>query len=311
MAQKKSLYEILKVQADATYTDIRAAYEMRLQALDSGSQSLLKEDADVQRRLLTLAYSTLSTPLSRDAYDAQLAVREASTKPPSSALVAASLGNPSAAEIRADAMLMRADAMSLRADAMGFRADSLDRQSPAGSRIGASPVVSRVLSSFKTALLTLGTLAALGMVIKIVLHFNLTGQSDAVTSARSANSASSEKIFLQDYYQTWGVRPASRAEAELLDAQRRSDEDATRAQKQAEDEKKKVLRAEREFEAESRKRGAQVSAELDFAEEKARQARQYDEQQKERAERMKAQAERQRIEAKQAEWQRTLDTPTN
>ncbi len=308
MAQKKSLYEILKLEADASYSEIRAAYEMRVQALDSRSQSLLTEDADLQRRLLTLAYSTLSTPLSRDAYDAHLADRKASTKPPSSALVAASLGNPSAAEIRADAMLMRADAMSLRADAMGFRADSLDRQSPAGSRIGASPVVSRVLSSFKTALLTLGTLAALGMVIKIVLLFTMTGQSDAVTSARSANS---EKIFLQDYYQTWGVRPASRAEAELLDAQRRSDEDATRARKQAEDEKKKALRAEREFEAESRKRGAQVSAELDFAEEKARQARHYDEQQKERAERMKAQAERQRIEAKQAEWQRILDSPTN
>jgi hypothetical protein len=204
-------------------------------------------------------------------------------------------------------MLMRADAMSLRADAMGIRADSLLGEPRAGSGLAASPIWSRLRSASKTALLTLGTLAAIGMVVKIVFLFTLSHPADDA----GARQLASEKVYLQEYFQTWGVRPANRAEADALDAERRAGEDSSRAQRQKEEEKIRMAQKEREFEEESRRRGAQVSAELQFAEEKARLAQVQEDRQLEQARHAKEDAERRRIEAEQAKWRRILETPSN
>jgi hypothetical protein len=307
MATKKSLYEILQLAPDASYAQIRSAYEDLCQSLEATQSVRSKEDYDTQQRLLKLAYSTLATPLSRDAYDAQLASRPGVARAPSDALVATGPVTRSAAEIRAEAMLMRADAMSLRADAMGIRADSLLGEPQAGSGLAAGPIWSRLRSASKTALLTLGTLAAISMVVKIVFLFTLNRPSDDA----GARERASEKVFLQDYYQTWGVRPANRAEADALDAERRAREDSSRTQRQKEEEKVRMEKAEREFEEESRRRGAQVSAELQFAEEKARLAQVQEDRQLEQARHAKEEAERRRIEAEQAKWRRILETPSN
>jgi hypothetical protein len=306
MAIKKSLYEILQLAPDASFAQIRASFESLCQSLEAQQPDLPPEDYITQLRLLKLAHSTLATPLSRDAYDAYLASRQAAARAPSDALVPTPPAGRSAAEIRAEAMLMRADAMSLRADAMGIRADGLLGDVPAGAGL-ASPLWSRLLASSKTALLTLGTLAAIGMVVKIVLLFTLSRPSDDA----GARERASEKVYLQEYYQTWGVRVANRAEAEALDAERRTREDSSRTQRQKEEEKVRMEKAEREFEEESRRRGAQVSAELQFAEEKARLAQVQEERQLEQARQVKEEAERRRIEAEQAKWRRILETPSN
>ena len=259
MANKKSLYEILELTRDASYPEISASHERLLQALESRQPTLSREDFTLQRRLLKVAHSTLSTPLSRDAYDAHLHHRSEPAGSDSTALALSTSAQQSAAQIRAEALLMRADALSLRADALGLKA---------GAGLAEGPIASRLLSYFKTALLTLGTLAAVGMVIQVVFMFTVNRQ--ALEAAR-APMASDEKTYLQEYYQTWGVRPATRAEAEAMDAERRANEEAKRAQQRIETEKKKAEKLERDFETESRKRAEQVSAELQRAQERARQ----------------------------------------
>lgn len=310
MTNKKSLYQILEVANDATYPEIRASHERLLQALDSRQATLSREDYNNQLRLLRVAFSTLSTPMSRDSYDAHLSIRKESAKPQSVALATTPPADPGAAAVRAEALLMRADAMALRAEAMGLKADLLSGQPLPGAGRSTHPVVGQLLTSSRTVLLTLGTLVAIGMVFKVAFMVTRGVQSEQVVNSRSP---SEDKVFLQDYYQTWGVRPASRAEAELLDAERRKNEDAKRAQRQIDDAKRNAAQAEHRFEVESRRRGEQVSAELQYAEERARLAAQQEDRQKEyaraEAERQRLEAERRHVEAEQAKWQRILAAP--
>jgi hypothetical protein len=309
MTKKKSLYEILEVPQDAGYAEIRASNERLLQALEDRHSALSREDYTLQLRLLKVAYNTLSTPASRDAYDAHLSTRSEPTRPGSALLVtspAPSMGGTAAA-IRADALMMRAEAMTLRADALGLKADLLTGQLDGHGGALGRPAASRWYRGLKRALLTLGTLAALGMVFKVVFMLLLTRQPEESVGGRGA---SEEKVFLQEYYQTWGVRPASRAEAALMDAQRRKNEEAVREQRQADEAKKAAEAAERNFESEARKRGEQVSAEVQYAEEKARQAQLYEARQKEDEKQRIAEAERSRLEAERAKWRSVLQTPS-
>jgi len=310
MTNKKSLYQILEVANDATYAEIRASHERLSQSLDSQRSSLSREDYNNQLRLLKVAFSTLSTPMSRDSYDANLSIRKESAKPQSLALVPMTPADQGAAAVRAEALLMRADAMALRAEAMGLKADLLSGQPPPSADRSAHPFVGQLLTSSRTVLLTLGTLVAIGMVFKVAFMVTRGVQSEQVVNTRSS---SEDKVFLQDYYQTWGVRPASRAEAELMDAERRKNEDAKREQRQMDDAKKNAAQAERRFEIESRRRGEQVSAELQYAEERARLAAQQEDRQKEymraEAERQRQEAERRHVEAEQAKWQKILAAP--
>lgn len=300
MTQKKSLYEILELPQDATYPDIQAAHEKFLRSLESRQSTLSLEDYKLQARLLRVAYSTLSTPSSRDAYDAHLNLRNEALQPNSALQVAPP--NASAAALRADALLARAEAMALRADALGLRADIVSAYPGAGPSTSGSGTVPRLLASFKTVLLTLGTLVALGMILKLVFLF-MAGRPPA--QADNARSQAADKVFLQEYYQTHGVRPASRAEAELMDAARRKSEEAQKAQRTLNE---TAVQAEQKFEEESRRRGEQVSIELQYAEQKAWLARQQEERQKDEEQRMKAELERLRLEAEQAKWRRSLQT---
>ena len=174
MTQKKSLYEILELQQDADYADIRAAYERLQRLLESQQSALSREDYATQLRLLKVAFSTLSAPSSRDAYDAGLHLRTDSARPGSALLVTPAASSSNTAGIRADALMMRAEAMTLRADALGLKADLLTGQldGPGGAATG--PAASRWFKSMKRALLVLGTLAALGMVFKLVFMLVLS-----------------------------------------------------------------------------------------------------------------------------------------
>lgn len=304
MAPKKSLYEILEVPAHATYAEIRASYERLVQALDSRQAALSRDDHTMQMRLLRVAYNTLATPSSRDAYDASLAVRNEPAQPGTALLVTpAAAGSASPSVMRADALMMRAEAIALRADALGLKADLLSGQAqPAVSDV--PPVVARLLRYAKRTLLTLGTLAAIGMVLKVVFLLSVSQQPGGVVV--TTPGPADDKAFLQEYYQTYGVRPASRAEAALLDAERRKNEEARRAQKQQEDAARHAELAQRRFEEDARRRGEQASIELRYAEERARQAQQEEERQREYEARAKEEAERERTEAMQERWRQEL-----
>lgn len=308
MNKKKSLYEILEVPQNAGYPEIQASHARLLEALEARQSVLSRDDYTMQLRLLKVAYSTLSTPMSRDAYDAHLTTRTEPVKPNTALQItptpSASL---SAAALRADAMLMRAEAMALRADALGLKADVVGGFTPGEASPSESGTVQRLRSSLRTVLLTLGTLVALGMVFKVVFLSMGSRQPEEMSNARSQ---AEDKVYLQEYFQTYGVRPASRAEAQLMDAERRKKEETRRAQSQVEEERTKAARAAEKFEEESRKRGEQVTIELQYAEEKARRARQEEERQKNEERRRQAEAERERLEVEQAKWRRILDRPS-
>ena len=308
MTKKKSLYEILELPQDAPYAAVHAAHERLLQALESQQPTLSREDYQLRLRLLKVAYNTLATPMSRDAYDAHLSLRNEAITPGSALQVAPANVSTSAAAFRADAMLARAEAMALRADALGLKADIVSGYPGAGFGASGPGTTQRLLSSFKRWLLILGTLAAVGMIYKVVFLFVASGPPVEASGERSQVG---DKVFLQDYYQTHGIRAASRAEAELLDAERRKVEEAQRAQRILKENQANAAQAEQKFEEESRRRGEQASVELQYAEQKARLAQQQEERQKEEEQRMKAEAERRRIEAEQAKWRRALETPSN
>ncbi len=310
MTRKKSLYEILQVAPDASYAEVRAAHQRLLQALDTSQPALDPDSYKLQQRLLQVAWSTLSNPQSRDAYDASLAVRQEPVAA-SPALALVPMQPPAeAVHLRADAMLLRAEAMALRADALGLRADAAIpslASSTAFTRAAVLPAATGLGSSLRRILLALGAATAMAAAFKLV--FLLWAPSPlAVNSA--ARQQAEDKTFLQEYYQTYGVRPASRAEAAALDAERLSKQDAQKAVLAAQSAQRKAADSERKFEEESRRRGEQVSTELQYAEEKARMAAQEEERRQRydrETERARAEdAERRRTQAQQAEWQRTL-----
>ncbi|MFA6179710.1 MAG: DnaJ domain-containing protein [Candidatus Methylopumilus sp.] len=72
ISRKKTLYEILEVSAQATHSEINAAYQRLTQRLQAGVPGLSREDADLKQKLINLAYDTLSINSSRTAYDAKL-----------------------------------------------------------------------------------------------------------------------------------------------------------------------------------------------------------------------------------------------
>lgn len=306
MASKKTLYEILEVPADASYADIRVAQDRLIKALEAKQAELGREDFELQSRLVRVAFTTLSTPLSRDAYDAHLTISKEAAAPAPMALVP--MDKPDAVSLRADAMVLRAEAMALRADALALKAEVASGQFEPSRKPVGHFIPPLLLASSRTLLLTLGTLAAVAMVIKLLFLFMGSQQSDDGSKARSA---AEDKLIAQEYFQTHGVRPTNRAELELLEANRRREE---AAQRKVDEDKRRTEDNDRRFAEESRRRGDQVSAELQFAEERARQARQEEkrqEQERQEEKRRDAIAERERIEADRARWREILTTPNN
>jgi hypothetical protein len=122
-------------------------------------------------------------------------------------------------------------------------------------------LLSNLKSSVTKSLVFIGLLSVMGMVLQMIF------MRMAVTNQPSAFQRSAEdKVVIQEYYQTHGVRPASREEVDLLERekQRKSSEanEAKRKQQQAELE-------QRRFEQETRRRADEVSAALRRSEEEA------------------------------------------
>lgn len=347
MTQKKTLYELLQLQPDAQDADIQAAYDRLMQAPPSASPGATHEDRQLHERVLRVAYSTLMNPQSRAAYDAELAARRLPAHGLSLVPVepAAGLAPPTA--LRTDAMLLRAEAIALRANALELKASALDAGVPgaagaavmpdaiSGARLGAMsgaqpfspppprypPPVARYAAapaeppshlplllswlsgSIKHVLLALGTLVVIGLGVQ-TFH----------APSRTESAEAQEKIYLQEYYQTHGVRPANMAEARMLDEQRRREAEAQRQQQEAKRQRQEAEREQAAQEARDRQaatwalyRAEQANRSLQYAEEQARVNREVEERRRAEAQRSAEEAERRRLERQQYEWRRTLE----
>ena len=307
--KKKTLYEILEVSPDASHSEIQAAYQRVSQKLQSEKTALNREEIDSRLKMLDMVLHALS-------YEARLVKQNAPSNvaAPRTAIAAplnfdtVSL-KADAASLKADAMSFKADAMSLKADAMSLiMADTPHRIAVAPLKTAAVPLkfpaavendhqlplaiissaVTSSASALKKILRIIAGLMVLGVIFKIsfmVLSNNHAG--------RVATPNNDEKVFLQEYYQTHGVRVGSKIEADLLDEENRRKENQQREEardKQRQDDEY------RRFVEESRREGEKISENLRRDEQAAR----YEEQNKQRQlaqEKLnKEEAERYRIE---------------
>ncbi len=147
----------------------------------------------------------------------------------------------------------------------------------------------------------IATLMIVGLVIQVGVMFNTYKRVNEVTLP-NATAPAAEKAYLQDFYQTYGIRAASREEADLLLADMRRREAAEREQQNQERQREEQERAQRRFEEESRRLGAQVTAANLYAEEEARRAREEEERRKEAREKAQQDAERMKREAEIARF---------
>ncbi len=296
----QTAYDTLAVRPNATQSEIDENYTSLIARLKTQKSLFNPTDYEFKLRSIQIAYETLATPEARGAYDSLLARRAPLVLP------AATVLRPDDAvslALRAEAVSLRAEAIALRADAISMQSqdDFLQRRMPSAGSYGHSVAAPSLI---KRLAMWLGAAVAIWMVVQVA-YLLLTSRK-APTEAGVAARAR-EKVIVQEYYQTNGVRPDNATEAELLDAaQRRKDNEA----RMAERERTKAIEDERRFEETARRRADQVSAELNRSESYAReQARRDDEQKERQIERQKQSredAERLRIEREQAKWQNIL-----
>jgi curved DNA-binding protein CbpA len=255
---KPTLYQLLGVPMSAGSPEIRAAYRAAMDALEAQRRTLLPAAFDDQAQLLRVAFSTLVDPVSRDGYDESLRAAERSR----SLATAAASDDPlrASAEVRAEAMALRADAMALRADTLLLKAGL-----PASAWGPAAPPSpgAWLLAGIPRVVGAVGLLLILGMAT-----FGLTRciAIDNAVKREAMEKKAAEQAALQDYAQTHGVRPASIAEMQQMEAERRK---AERDERQAEQARRQREQAARQFEEESRRIGAQVSENLQRADQAA------------------------------------------
>lgn len=303
MRARSTLYEMLGVQERAGLPELHAAFRRELNLLESMRASMSSQDFNDKAQLLRVAMNTLADPVSRLGYDNKLASSRMPEPSVATRALAARCVDATAAstQVRAEALSLRADALALRADAMLVRA-GID--APASAGAGAAQVVASVaMTAFKRFVRALGLLVLVSIVAYALTRL-FVGDPSAQRAA--VESKASEKTSLQEYYQTYGVRPANMAELELLEAERRRRENQGRLVDQNRD---KLEREARTFEEESRRRGREVTAELRVAEEQARRdAERAEMQERERGQQKRAQeeAEQMRIEREQQQWRETL-----
>lgn len=153
----------------------------------------------------------------------------------------------------------------------------------------------------RVLLTIIATLMIVGLVIQVGVMFSTYKRVNDVV-APNATSPAAEKAYLQDFYQTYGIRAASREEADLLLADMRRKEGDEREKRTQERQQEEQERAQRRFEEESRRLGAQVTADNLRAEEEARRVREEEERRKEGQERAQQEAERMKRESEIARF---------
>ncbi len=147
----------------------------------------------------------------------------------------------------------------------------------------------------------IATLMIVGLVMQVGVMFNAYQRVNEA-SLPDATAPAAEKAYLQDVYQTYGIRAASKEEAELLLAEMRRKEAAEREQMAQQRQLEEQERAQRRFEEESRRLGAQVAAANQRAEEEAQRQREEEVRRKEAQEKAQQEAEQRKREAEIARF---------
>lgn len=327
MKARPTLYELLGLAQTASTPEIDAAFRRESNALEAQRAAMDPREFNDRVQLLRVARSTLADPVSRTGYDAKLEAM-ARSAPPAAAARAQSqalalrdepAGDPTAtaaaAELRADALSLRADALSLRADALMARAGMdmpMERPAAGGALVLGKTLAEGALTGASRLTRALGLLVVIGIVTFLLARCAFSGSDNTAAQMKAM-----EKVRLQEYYQTHGVRPANLAELELLEAERRRAENEERLAEQdrrrQEQAQQQQERQEQRFEEEARQRGQEVSAELRRAEEQQRyeqlreeQIKLQEEQTRLARERVQAEREQMRQEAQQQQWRKTL-----
>lgn len=319
--KKKNFYEILEVLPNASYSEIKDAFQRLTQKLQSEKTELNREDIDFRLNVINFSFHTLSVPLSRDAYDAQIAPSGLSEKGSSSNSTIVVQQNADDLTLKAEALLLRADAAALRADALLLRADATTTRTGSTSlrttltqdydegyfkSVWAifSSAIGSVSSSFKRILTVLGGLIAFVMVMQ-VLFLIFSNRQPAPTS--SGLSKAEEKLYLQNYYQENGVRVGSKIEADLLDVERKRIQNEERTAEAESRKREEIARKEQQFVENSRRMGERVSENLRREEEHEREKNERKQQYLDEANRRAEQAENDRIEREMERYRRNLN----
>jgi curved DNA-binding protein CbpA len=150
-------------------------------------------------------------------------------------------------------------------------------------------------SPIRRLLTVIAGLMAIGMAIQLVWVLTAYQRTSAAVGGSEVGSSAAEKVYLQDLYQTHGIRAANRAEAELLLADIQRKEQAEREQRTKEQQAQEQERKQRRFEEEARREGAMVTANVMQAEQEAERAKEEALRQKEERERADKAAERARL----------------
>ncbi|MFY9259984.1 MAG: hypothetical protein WAO71_05670 [Gallionella sp.] len=279
--KKKTLYEILRVAPNASLDEIKAAHKLQSRKLMMSELGLNREDVDFQLQVLDVALFTLSNPLSRDEYDAQIA--------------------PPIKPEPVNKLPLKVSENSLSIAAAMERNNQLSAAMLANQTTSFDVAATTVKSSIKSLKYIFRFIAGF-IVLLVVIKWGISSMAPRhpllgaveMIAAEEKMSATEEKLYLQEYYQKHGVRPASKTEADLLDVERLRTENAERAAKL---EKKKEAEADKKFIEESRAMAAKVSENLQREEEKARYEAMRKERQLAEEKRQREQAERNRLEA--------------
>lgn len=251
--KKKTMYEILEVSPTALLPEIKAAHKRLSLALMSGTLGLSREEIEFKLNVLDVALHTLSVPVSRDAYDAQLAPAIA----PGNAIMQS---KASIVSLGDDAKVLRLVA-AIEDNHKTAAAVMASHQFPMQVVSSTVNIAGRSLKKIIRAVIGL-------MVLGFVLTMGKMAFSSRLDGRPSADVAKAEeKIIIQEYYEKYGVRPASRAEAELLETENRRRENEQRAAAFAE---KKKNEEYRRFVEESQRMGERVSDNLVHDEQRAR-----------------------------------------
>lgn len=147
----------------------------------------------------------------------------------------------------------------------------------------------------------IATLMIVGLVLQVGVMFNAYKRVNEPVGS-DPSSPAADKVYLQDFYQTYGIRAASREEAELLLADMQRKEAASREADNQRRQQEEQERSQRRFEEESRRLGAQVTAANQYAEEQAQRAREEEARRKEALEKAQHEAERMKRESEIARF---------
>lgn len=291
---KKSFYEILGISTFASTDQIKQAYQLKIEQLMANKVRLSQEDYEFELKILNMAYSTLTDAQARNTYDARLA---AAPRPSSSSIEATS--GSAIQPIPAEALSRRADVLSLRADAMALRADAIATKLDLGEDVPKAEKPARRSPLGRLATLIVVALVGFFAIRMISNHFMI----QQIDLRKQEAALAEEKIIIQEYYQTYGVRPASADEARLLQAEREREEREQRAAERAEQRQEEE---QRRFIEESRRQAERVSEDLRRAEARAEREEKAERDRLERERRRQEYEEQERIRRQQEKWERVL-----